>query len=335
MGKKLVKLTAAGVVYAGFAIYLYQPHFKSFDTIQYLLLVNVCLASVGCFVLSRRWIASFTGSFFAGAIYGFGPFMLGLARYHPAGGLLAAAVPWLFCPAAFGPKGRQRWISRLFLALPVLAILSFFQVSAYFRLFAIPIQDRLHLADLAGLLAPLVMVNRGLSVVGFYHVPMAALVMGFCMLLVARRFGIMAIFVTAAVLGFCDSVLGASPVIWFSIPALCCSVLIGVGLQGLAGAGWTDRKWVLATTMVRVVLSLVTLLLAVKYFQVFAGFGAKHAKLLTEAAKMYLLGAVAVAVIFFMARARLRLGWLRLALLCSAMAVDIFIGARFFVDKIF
>jgi hypothetical protein len=335
MAKKLVKLTAAGVVYAGFAVYLYQPYFKSFEAIRYLVIANVCLACLGCFVLSRRWMGSFAASFFAGAIYGFGPFVLGLTRYHPAGGLLAAAVPWLFCPAAFGPKGRQRWLSRLFLALPVVTILSFFRVSAYFRLFAIPIQDRLHLADLAGLLAPLVMADRGLSVVGFYHVLLAPLMMGFCILLAARRFGIMAIFVTTAVLGFCEPVLGVSPIIWFSIAALCCSVLIGVGIQGLAGAGFADRRWVLAVIMVMLVLSSVTLLLAVKYFQLFAGLGAKNAKLLTEAARMYLLGAAAVAVVFFMARARLRLGWLRLVMLCSAMTFDIFIGARFIVDKIF
>ena len=82
----LGKLAAAAVTYAGFAVYLYQPYFKDFNKLQHLLVVNACLASLGCFVLSRRWLATFAGSFFAGAIYGFGPFLLGLARFHPTAG---------------------------------------------------------------------------------------------------------------------------------------------------------------------------------------------------------------------------------------------------------
>lgn len=68
MNKNLSKLFAAAIIYAGFAVYLYQPHFKNFDKQQYLLLVNVCAASLGCFVLSRRWVGAFGGSFFAGAL---------------------------------------------------------------------------------------------------------------------------------------------------------------------------------------------------------------------------------------------------------------------------
>ena len=49
---------------------------------------------------------------------------------------------------------------------------------------------------------------------------------------------------------------------------------------------------------------------------------------------MYIFGAIAVAIIFFMARAKLRIAALRWIILCSAMAVDIFLGARFIVDKI-
>ena len=118
-----IRFAAAAVMYAGFAIYLYQPYFKYFDALRYLLVVNVCLASLGCFVLSRRWVGAFAGSFFAGAMYGFGPFALGLAGCHPTAGLLAATVPWLFCPAAFGPKGRWRWLRVPLSALPFLATL--------------------------------------------------------------------------------------------------------------------------------------------------------------------------------------------------------------------
>jgi hypothetical protein len=220
-------------------------------------------------------------------------------------------------------------------ALPFLAILLFFQVSAYYRLFAIPTQTRLHLADLAGLLAPLVTISKGITGIGFYHVPIAALVIGFSMLLAARRFGIMIIFCLGTVLAFCGFFLNVSPIMWLAIPVLCCSVLIGAGVQGLASAGFADRKWVLAATVIMGVLAIIALLLATEYFQVFAGLGTGYARLFVETAEMYILGAVAMAILYFMARAKLRIAPLRLVILCSAMAVDIFLGARFIVDKIF
>jgi len=276
-------------------------------------------------------VSAFWASFFAGAIYGFGPFMLGLA---PTAGFLAATIPWLFCPAAFGPKARWRWISWPLSALPFLAILLFFQISTHYRLFAIPTQLKLRLADLAGVLAPYVIAERSLTLVGVYQVPIAALVMGFSMLLAARRFGIMVIFAVGVILAFCGPFFNVSPIIWLTIPVLCCSVLIGAGMQGLASAGFADRRWVLLTAIIMGMLAIVTLLLATKYFQIFAGLGSKYAKLLLKTAEMYILGAIAVAIIFFMTRAKLRIAPLRWVILCSATAVDIFLGATFIVDRI-
>jgi hypothetical protein len=334
MSKSHIKVIGATGIYVAFAVYLYQPYFESFPPLQYLLVANACLASLGCYVLSRRWVSAFSSSFFAGAIYGFGPFTLGLARYHPTAGFLAASIPWLFCPATFGPKGRWRWVNWPLATLPFLATILFFQLTAHYRLFAIPIQTRLHPADLAGLLAPLVMAERNATLVGFYHIPIGALIMGFAMLLAARRLGVIAIFVVGTALAFCDSLFGVSPLIWLSIPALCCSLLTGAGAQGLVSAGYADRKWVLLAAGIMAALSIVTLLLATKYFQVFAGLGAKYAKLLVETAKMYILGTVAAVIIFFIARAKMRLCWLRWIILCSAMTTDIFLGARFVVDRI-
>ena len=94
-------------------------------------------------------MSAFWASFFAGAIYGFGPFALGLANFHPTAGLLAATIPWLFCPATFGPKARWQWVSWPLSALPFLAILLFFQVSIPCRLFAVWTQAKLHLGDLS------------------------------------------------------------------------------------------------------------------------------------------------------------------------------------------
>jgi hypothetical protein len=271
---------------------------------------------------------------FAGAIYGFGPFILGLAKFHPTAGFLAAVIPWLFCPAVFGPKGNWRWIRIPLAVLPFLAIVLFFQVSAHYRLFAVSTQARLHLADLVGLLAPLITAKQNTTLIGFYHIPIAALVMGFSMLLAARRFSIIIIFTTGTILAFCDSFFGISPIIWFTMPMLCCSVLVGAGMQGLASGGFADRGWVLAAAAIMCTLAIVTLLLATKYFQIFLGMGAGYAKLFTEAGKMYVLGAIVAAIIFFMIRAKLRMQQLRRIVLYAAMAVDIFLGARFIVDKI-
>jgi hypothetical protein len=284
-------------------------------------------------VLSRRWIATFAGSFFAGAMYGFGAFFLGLSKFHPAAGLLAAGIPWLFCPVSLTAKTKWRLLSWPLSALPFLAIILFFRMSDHYRLFAVPIRAKLHLADLAGLVAPLVMAHRSDALVSFYHVPIAALVMGFAMLVTARRFGVIVILCLGTILAFCEPFYNVSPIMWFTIPVLCCSVLIGVGMQGLALAGYADRKWILWIAVVSGALAIVTLLSAVKYFQVFAGLGNEAARLLTESAKMFVLGAIAIMTIFVLARAKLRLSALRWILLCSAMAVDIFFSARFIVDR--
>ncbi len=335
-GRSSIKFLAAAVIYAVFAVYLYQPYFKGFNALRLrdLFVVNVCLGSLGCYVLSRRWMAGFGESLFAGAIYGFGPFILGLAKFHPTAGFLAAVIPWLFCPAAFGPKEKWRWLRIPLAALPFLAIVLFFQVSTHYRLFPVSTQARLHLADLVGLFAPLITAKQNTTLIGFYHIPIVALVMGFSMLLAARRFSIIMIFTIGIILAFCDSFFGISPIIWFTIPILCCSVLVGAGMQGLASAGLADRGWVLAAAAIMCTLAIVTLLLAAKYFQTFLGLGAGYAKLFTEAGKMYVLGAIVAAIIFFMIRAKLRMRQLRQVALYAAMAVDIFLGARFIVDKI-
>jgi len=330
------KFFVAGAIYLAFAIYLYQPYLVNFNKWQYLLIVNPSLASLGCYVLSRRWVSSSVGSFFAGAIYGFGPFMLGLAKFHPTAGFLSAAIPWLFCPAAFG-AGTKRHLNIPLSVIPFAAILLFFQVAVHYRLFAIPSQAKLHSADLFGLFAPLVGVKRGLTPVGFYHIPTAPLVMGLSMLLAARRTGIMTILAASVVLAFCSPFLNVSPIMWLTIAVLCCSILIGAGTQGLILAGFADRKWVLAIAGICGSLAIAALLLATKYFQTFLGLGAGYARVFTETGKMYTLGALVMLVIFFLIQVKLRAERrlpVRAILLSLGMGVDIFFGARFIVDRL-
>jgi hypothetical protein len=350
----MVRFVAALLIYSAFAVYLYRPHFKGFDRWQYLLVANALVASAGCFLLSRRWVAGFFESLLAGAVYGFGPLALGLAKFHPTAGLLVAAIPWLFCPAAFGPKGGWRLLRIPLAALPLLAILLFFQLSARFGLYPIPIRLKLHLADLTGILAPAVAAKRQTTLIGFYHVSLAPLIMGVAVFfaplrllgtggvvqrarstaaLATRRFGIVAIFAAATALAFCDSYLEISPVIFSAISTLCCSILAGAGMQGIVSAGPPDRRWLLLTSIVMGIFALVALLLATRYLQSFLGIADAYGLLLTEAAKMYILGSIALAILFFMARAKLRLRPIRLALLCAPLAIDFFLGATEIVDR--
>lgn len=351
---KYTRFVAAAVIYSAFAAHLYQPHFKSFDRWQYLLIVNVSLASAGCYVLSRRWVAGFIESLFAGALYGFGPFMLGLAKFHPTAGCIAAAIPWLFCPAVFGPGGKWRLLRLPLALLPFLAILMFFQIAARFGFYPIPIQLKLRSTDLIGLLTPMIAAKRQTTLIGFYHAPIALLIMGVAIFLTplrlmlsgsvaqraksaadltTRRFGVLALFAGATALAFCQSYLEISPIIFFAITTLICSVLAGAGMQGLASAGSPDRRWILFAAIAMGVLTVVALLLATKCFQTFLGLGSGYAMLFIQTGKMYILSTIALGVLYFMARANVRMVPIRLALLGVPTAIDIFISATDIVDK--
>ncbi len=324
MGDDFRKFVSAGLIYAAMVIYLYQPYFNRFSPFQFFRLVNICVAGLGAYALSRRWVFSFWGSLFAGLVYGFGPLMLRINSFHPTAGLMAAIVPWLFCPAVFWPKRNPKWVSLALCTLPFLVIAAFFLVTTYFHLFAMPKHIRLHVIDLIRILAPTVLVNDGPVNIGFYHVAIAPVIMGFAMLILARRFGIILILLAGLVFAFSKSFLQVSPLMWATIPMLGFAVIIGEGIQGLAEAGFSDRKWVLVSAMVLAGLSIVMTILSAKYSAAFS-----------QSARMYMLGAVVVGTIFFMLRAKMRLSWVKMLILCLAMGVDVFFGARFIVDMLF
>jgi len=336
---------AALALYGAFAVYLYQPYFARFTTWHWLLPVNAVAAAAGCFVLSRRWVVGFSGSLLAGVVYGFGPFMLALGGFHPFAGLLAASIPWLFMPAAhIGPR-RRGLTSTLLALLPFAAVVGFFlffRLVARYRLFAVPIQPELEPTDLVGFLAPLVMVSRTAALPSLYHIPIAPLILGLGMMVKARRFGVLAIILVGLALTFCRSYLGpgpvawlgVSPILWLSIPLVCLAVLAGVGLQGLIDAGASDRKWVLAVAIIQCVLAVLTLMLAAKYFQVIFGLADRYAQLFVEAAKMYLVGTLAVWIVYFMAWKQLRFRGLRWAVLIAALGLDIYLGALHLIGQV-
>ncbi|OHB65877.1 MAG: hypothetical protein A2Y76_04700 [Planctomycetes bacterium RBG_13_60_9] len=333
-------VTAA--LYVAFAIYLYRPHLVDVSGWRWLLPVNAATAALGAYVLSRRWVAGFTGSLLAGLVYGFGPFLLGLAKFHPTASLLAAGIPWLFVPAALLERRRGKWLAAPLWLLPFAVVALFFYLSAGRRLFAAPLHVEVRVSDLAGFIAPLALVSRSTALLGVYHVPVAALALGLAMIWKARRYGFLLILTVGFLLAFCWPFIDAgkvawlavSPILWLSIPMAWCAVLSGIGLEGLIESGPADRKWILAAAIVLGILAIVALLLAAKCFQIMLGLGDGYGRLFVQAALIYLVGAIATTIIFFMTRQNLRLHWLRWAILCTALATDIFLGARYIVDHI-
>jgi hypothetical protein len=296
--------------------------------------VSAVAGAVGCFVLSRRWTRSFFGSFFAGAIYAFGPFMLGQAGYHPAASVLAASIPWFFLPAGLWPRGKLRALRAVLSLLPFAAVIVFFQAAQYLRFYPAAKNVSIEAIDLVSLLSALVAAKRGLVLIGFYHIPIAALIIGCAMLIKARRLGTIAIIIASVIASVYAPVLSVSPFMWFSIAAVCLSVIAGAGIDGLSLAGASDRKWILAAVIAMLSLAIVTLLLASKYFQTFLGLGADYARLFVESGRMYILGAIATGILFFMAGVQRRLTFFRLIVLSCAVGIDIFICAQYVVDEV-
>jgi len=319
--------------YAVLGWYLYRPYLKDFEPVQYFVVLNSVIGAVGCFVLSRRWVGAIAGSVLAGAVYGYSPFALGFAAYHPLAGVVLAAVPWLFCPAAFLPRrlGVNKTL-RITAVTAGLSLLPFIVMAVLFWLlaqhsmgpfFPLPKNEKLHLANLAGLVA-LGRLKPENFIFSLYHVPLAAGVMGLFMYFSARRIGVSIIVLVAFCLAFSDSVFQVSPIVWALIPMLCLSILAGLGMEGLTWCGRADRRWVLVCVFLMAALAIITYLLGLKLA------GQYH-----QAAKMHATAAVLMGVMFFMAKAQLRWHLFRWVLLYMGAGVDILLGARHIVDKIF
>ena len=332
-----VRGVAACVVYIAICLYLYHPYLGGQEPIRYVIPVNSVIGALGCFLLSKRWIGAFVGSLFAGVIYGFCPLAFGLASYHPLAGVPLAFLPWLFCPAAFWRKytvNRNRWIhtSRfggtaitvLLCLLPFLAVITYFLLCAHTRIgpvFPLPL-EKLHLTNLAGLVTPLAMKPHDF-VFSVYHVPLLACLMGLCMLVASKRVGIMVIVGCGLVLAFSRPVFQVSPVVWTLIPMLVASILVGLGMEGLAWAGAADRQWVLFCAAAMAVVAGGCLYLTIT-----------QGPLYRLAAAMHTLAVVVACIIYFLERARLRLHAVRWTLLSVAMGLDILICSRQIIDTV-
>jgi hypothetical protein len=81
--------------------------------------------------------------------------------------------------------------------------------------------------------------------------------------------------------------------------------------------------------------AIMSLLAAVRFKSGVTELVCDYDRLFHETAKMYILGAIVAGIFFFTARAKLHVLWLRVVILSGALAIDIYIGAMFIVNKIF
>ena len=172
---------------------------------------------------------------------------------------------------------------------------------------------------LTGLIVPFT-----LKPLSLYHVPMVGLAAGLSLAVAARRIVILLLPALGLVLGFCPPLLGVTPMVWAAVSVLFAAILAGIGLQGLAWAGWNDRSWILLPVAVSAVLTATTWILGLRY---------EPRTLYHEAAMWHLLGLAMTAIILFLARMRVRYHELRWVLLVSAVGLDVLWGARYVLSK--
>lgn len=330
------RLTAAAVLYAVAVWCFFQPSTEDFQRGQWLVGVNWVAGAMGCYVLSHRWIGAFAGSLFAGAVYGFSPFALGFAAYHPLAGAPLAMLPWLFCPAAFwrrwAPSVQRRAgrfgagaVTASLCALPFAAISLFFWLCSrpwIGPMFPLPIGMRLDVSNLAGLAVPLTMRPHDF-IFSFYHVPIAAMAMGLCMYFASGRIAVMLIVGGAIVLAFAGPVAHVSPVVWALVPMLFGAIIVGLGMEGLAWAGPGDGRWLLFCAAATAIVTAGCLYL-----------GLTDGMMYRRTALLHAGGLLSVGVIYALTRAHLRLHPLRWTLLSAAMGIDLLTSGKHFADMV-
>jgi len=334
---KAGQLAAAAIIYIVFAVYLYYPYLGNYRPLHssiFILIFASAAGAFGCLLLSRRWVGSLAGSFLAGSIFGFSPFMTSLANFHPVVSILAAVIPFSFLPASHIQKRKWRALLIPLSALPFLAIVIFFQLTSWQHFYPIPLDVKLTAPDLLSIPWPLAAAQRNLNTIGFYHIAPAVIIMGFLLLIQARRFGTFSLIAIGIALSFCQPFLNISPIIWFAIPAVCLSVLAGIGFEALALAGAADKKWLLLIIFFFLILSGISILAGQGRIQLPAVLQPIDTDLFHYIVRIYLLGAAVSILVFAIVRSRMRFVLVRRILLFAAIAVDIFFGSQFILSNI-
>lgn len=332
------KVILAAALYTALALYLFWPYLRSLTHAQYILPLNFALAATGCFVLSKRWISSFSASLFASALYAFSPFALAFAAYHPAATIPLALLPWLFCPAAYWqqwpalailkPTSQKKRISKrhtgilAFITTTILSIiplavivLFFFLASPIARFYPLALVE-LKLENFTALAVPLLIKPHDFPF-SFYHIPNIALLMGIFIYFAGLRITTLILLLATLCLAFADPILSTPPVIWALTPLLFGAIMIGLGLQAFCWAAKPDTKWLLAAAITAAVLAIASYLA-----------GQQHA------AAMHALALLLAASILCIANSKMRLHPLRWILIYTLITADILISAAMTIDGI-
>ena len=321
----LEMLTGAIAIYVALSIYLFKPHLIAFDPWRGLFVPATNFAALGAFLLALRWVANPGAAFFSGLLYGFGPFTLGFAMFHPASAAAVAIIPWLFMPAAFWPKtSKYGTVIRATLALlPFVAIALFFAVAARYSFYPVPIGEKFHVTPLHTLVGPLISNAQDFPIFNFYHVAAGPLVMGLLLFFRLHRVGTIILLIAGVALGLSSAVGPASPIIWGSIAVLCVCIMIGLGLNGLTVASSADSIWVSLCGFVLAALALI------------CGIEANGRTWWAWTALWYLLGTAAVFGV--LAAAIYDKAWHKWRFFALAVLIlaDVFINSRITVDKLF
>lgn len=222
--KQSLQILSAVTIYALLALYLYYPYLKTFKPIQFIIPANSIIAALGCLILSQKWLNSPISSIVAGTIYGFSPYALSFALYHPIAGTPLAIVPWLFIPAAFYSAKHAKTVK------PILALLPFAAIILFFTIFTEPGPYRLFPIPKFIILGP----KNADFALSLYHLPLIAFLVGLFLFIKSPSPAVLIIVSAATFLSCYKPILEVTPITYLSIVTLFASILAGLGIQAAA-----------------------------------------------------------------------------------------------------
>ena len=325
----VILFVLAVVIYAAFAGWLFWPHLAKLAGLQRIFLITPVVSAAGVFILGRRYVNSFIARFFAGVIYGFGPFAAAFYCYHPFAFCVYAVLPWTFIPAVFLYKLSKisektaGLLSAVLSLLPFVFVIACFTLAAMpkYRLVPVPIGTAVSAKSFTALVNPLSFPVDAFSV-GFYHAPLGALAVGLILFFRTRRFWVAVLFALAVFLSLHTPLLNVPPVFWVSFVVLICSLIIAEGFEAIVLAGKADANWLLLAA-------------AALTFQAAMNSVFFRSPDILISVFLSAVSAAAVLFIFFIARNSLALHYVRMLALYSTALLDVVIITRNTLDTIF
>jgi hypothetical protein len=128
----------------------------------------------------------------------------------------------------------------------------------------------------------------------------------------------------AITLAFLPPIIHISPVIWATVAILGLSLIAGLGIEGFAVITKADMQWLIASDIAAALALLMSLLT-----------GCSHRPHEFFSARLFAVGLLPPLFITFMVWKNLLLRELRWLLLAVALAIDILLSSREFLDVLF